>query len=369
MRTQRRQRRRNSGGFTLIEVILALFLSVIVLSAITTAIFLHVSVLDKRRGRIERAQLARNILHRMADDIRSAVQYKPVDVSQLEQMMSGVDLTSLLASDAAGAMLGEAAESGMTTDDLSGMADSLGGGSQNAATSGLTSGGDMGMEEDSANTTDIASSAAPPTEPGIYGNELELQIDTSRMPRKDQYNPLLAGANVNTTDIPSDIKTIAYYYQEGGLESDLSANSLEDDSASGGLVRREVTRAVARYAVDNGSDLTGLGKADLLAEEVTLVQFRYFDGTEWQTEWDSESTGALPFAIEIQITLTDDPDGTKTDAMGQSEEPVEEVFRLVVHIPMAEEAEEEESTTGGTTGTDTSMDTDNAAADTGAADR
>jgi len=81
-----------------------------------------------------------------------------------------------------------------------------------------------------------------------------------------------------------------------------------------------------------------------LAPEVTYLEFRYFDGTTWYTEWDSEQMGGLPTAIEITISI--DP------AFGQNEADMdvrtanelaagaanlnEQLYRLVVHLPIAQ---------------------------------
>lgn len=341
-------------GFTLLEVVLALALSVIILFSISMAIYLHLSVLDRRRGKIERTQLARNILQLMAKDIRSAVQYKPVDVSQLEQMMAGADLTSLLGSEAAAAALGATtggdSEPTGTIADLealaAGMTPSNTGGSSAPTMPDLTGMG-LGGEDAGTAAEDIASSVAPPTAPGIYGNELELMVDTSKLPRKDQYNPMLAANITAATDIPSDIKTVAYYLQQDASDADVLGDPFSSSEPTQGLARREVARAVARFAYDNGNSMEGLGKVDLIAPEVTSLSFQYFDGTDWLTEWDSEATGSLPFAIEITLGLTSQQNENRIGLYSWEQENEEEVFRLVVHIPMAEEPAEEEPATDG----------------------
>ena len=98
---------RNRRGVTLLELLLALALSVIVLSAIGMAIEMHLKMLGTRRTQVEEAQLARSVLRRIADDLRSAVQYEVLDVSGLQSL--------------AGDALGGAA--GIDPAMLSGMAD------------------------------------------------------------------------------------------------------------------------------------------------------------------------------------------------------------------------------------------------------
>ena len=68
------------------EVVLALALSTLVISAIAAAIRLHLLMLDRQQADIERSQVARAVLHMIANDLRSAIQYKPADVSALEEL-------------------------------------------------------------------------------------------------------------------------------------------------------------------------------------------------------------------------------------------------------------------------------------------
>lgn len=58
----------------------------------------------------------------------------------------------------------------------------------------------------------------------------------------------------------------------------------------------------------------------LIAEAFTAVAFRYFDGREWRTRWNSSHTSSLPRAVEV--TLSDE--GDRDD------------LRFVVAIPNAD---------------------------------
>ena len=57
--------------------------------------------------------------------------------------------------------------------------------------------------------------------------------------------------------------------------------------------------------------------------EVVYLRFRYFDGSQWQDRWDSQSVGMLPVAVEVQFRL-DQPRETEpvaVDANGVALEP------------------------------------------------
>lgn len=71
-----------------------------------------------------------------------------------------------------------------------------------------------------------------------------------------------------------------------------------------GLIRTEGDR-LATLMIENKSNTTttALSAQQLLAPEVTSLQFRYFDGVAWFTTWDSEESGRLPRAVEVNMVL------------------------------------------------------------------
>jgi hypothetical protein len=48
---------------------------------------------------------------------------------------------------------------------------------------------------------------------------------------------------------------------------------------------------------------------EIVGANVVGIMFRFFDGTAWQTSWDSTQTSTLPQAIEVSVAIRDD-DGT-----------------------------------------------------------
>ena len=63
-----------SNGVTLLELIISLALSGLLFAMITQMIGNHFYVLEKQRDNVEEVQLARALLSRITDDIKSAVQ-------------------------------------------------------------------------------------------------------------------------------------------------------------------------------------------------------------------------------------------------------------------------------------------------------
>ena len=119
---------------------------------------------------------------------------------------------------------------------------------------------------------------------------------------------------------------------------------------SNGLVRQVVSRASSRWASISGDYTDSENAAQLLAPEVVAIEFAYFDGFEWFSEWDSETSGGIPMAVEIALAIQSPTISANDANAGLS------TYRLVVHLPGAEPYEEETTDTIGTdaTSTDTS---------------
>ena len=280
---------RGNKGYTLIELLLALGLSVAVIASITTAIQLYLISLTKQQASVERSQIARALLTMIERDLRSGIQYKPADYSGLDNLLK----TQALA---------------------------------------------MGMPAPEP-VIDEEQVAFRPT---LLGTESVLMIDISRLPRLDQYNPLIPSAE-DEVQTPSDVKSLAYFFSasNGGVETEVD---FADSTAPGGLYRREIDRAVAEFMGETSLFSSPDKYSKLLASEVAQISFRYFDGEEWKIEWDSAEAGGFPMAIEVQIVI----DSARTIAgagqysygglNGQSTK----VHRTVVDLPVSEPTAEEE---------------------------
>ncbi len=286
--TRTRHNRRN--GLTLLETLLSIALTSLVLYLVSMAIDLHLRVLERRGEQVEQAQLARVLLRQIADDLRSVVYAQPDDEATLS-------------------------DSGQSEAD-----------SGSGAASSSTS-------------SDIIGLTAFPTKPGLYGDRYEIQVDVSRLPRPDQYQAWLSDESGALSDAVSDVKNIAYYLRTESSSS--RSGDSDDEDSRGGLVRRTLDRAATKWAVESGN-LVGLDeRAQLMAHEVAALEFRYFDGIEWLEEWDSETFGGLPIAVDVTIELlpgeTEPIDETDVSTRGPGDVlQGERVYRLIVRIPTAD---------------------------------
>jgi type II secretory pathway pseudopilin PulG len=304
------------SGWTLLEMMLALALTTLLLSAVYNAMFIFYSGVNTTRASVERDQLARTVLRRVSDDLRSAVRYMPPDTSGLSGAASGglADAAAAL-----GAATGGSSTSGSTPSDPSSTGSTGSGSGSSSSGSGSSSSSDTSTE-----TTDTTT--APPI-PGVYGSSNYLQIDICRLPRPDEV-----AANASRGMPTSEVRTVSYSMGTGTDPNGLPA-----------LIRTEESRAAAIYSSTNGTSIDPTSSnTQVLAAEVAGVEFLYFDGTEWLPEWDSTAMGSVPLAIDVRImmrtpeqqAIADEGLVASTAAEAVQIDP-SSVFRLVVHLPAA----------------------------------
>jgi len=291
-------------------------LTAVVVALLGMAIDFHLGRVHVHRTNVEEAQLARAVLRLMADDLRGTIREMPVDFSAVEQLAAD----SLSADpDALDDLVGEE-----TVD-----------------------------EAEAELTTGISQSVEPPPVPGLYGNRHELSVDVSRLPRPDQYTAVYAvGAEALRFDLPGDVKTVAYYLADDDATSTARTTSPATSVGQGrgrGLVRRSLDRAVTLWAVENGN-LDALDRnAELIAPEVTGLEFRYFDGAEWHEEWNSDENNGLPVAVEMAIAIEPARKDRRrrissSAALDSSRtESGDIIYRLLVSLPLAEPTAEEDA--------------------------
>ena len=319
-------RKLNRSGFSLLELMLALALIVMATAIIGSLLQMYSRNFATRGEDIRRKQLARALLNMIAEDIRAVVLEQEYDPSVLEQQ------------------LGAGGE---------------GGGGGGAAPAG-DAGGDTGLASDAAPADDAAATDDTATEevitiqpPGIYGDQYNLTVDVSRLPRPDEYNVIQNGLMTGTlTDVPGDIKTVTYFVQTAtnqGVADDMAGFASVAATSTGftaGLVRRALDRGVMAYAQELG-DIDRLNRTgDLVAPEVIALEFAFFDSElgEWVYEWDS-STQSLPWLVQISLAMQSataseqsqvEPGTPLTSITFEDQRQLGiEIYELVVAIPGA----------------------------------
>ena len=212
---------------------------------------------------------------------------------------------------------------------------------------------DVATGDTSGATTsqDIASTSTPPPVPGLYGNQYELLIDVSRIPRVDEMQRMVTSSVNNTLqDIPSDIKTVAYYYYDPNSGSGSGDFRDRAGNPQAGLVRRVLDRAVTLYASENTNLQSLQQQGEVIAPEVAGIEFQYFDGTEWLYEWDSDEKQGLPVAVRITLMMgnpnaaTELPTAGGTSATTNQRVLPEQIYSLTVRLPTALPASQSDTT-------------------------
>jgi hypothetical protein len=317
------------GAFTLLEVLLALGLSLLLLGALNLALDLYRQYTTVGRDDIEQSQLARAILQKMAADIRCAV------APPKSGSAGGGSSTS------GGSSTGGASTSGGSSS--SGGASS--GGSQSSSstggTSGTGSGSGSGSEAQSTEFQIVDPSAAYTKQVvGVVGDLQTVVLNvcrTSRPVAELPTDPLLVAAP------RGDMKSVSYFLAADGADGVAGAVAEQQAvagaaSSSGGLnavrglARLEGDRLTIAKADENSMSDTLALHSKLIAPEVQALQFRYSDGIEWFETWDGTLNG-LPRAIEVTIGL---PTGEAKKSLYDPNDPTIEYYRLVVAIPAAE---------------------------------
>jgi prepilin-type N-terminal cleavage/methylation domain-containing protein len=318
----RRRTRVLHSGFTLLEVILTLAISTILIAAVTAAIGTYMRVSEVGRAEVERAQLARTLLRRIADDLRSTV---PMPT----------DAKAATMSDAATALTSTSSGTGGSTTSTN----------NSSATAAAT---DAAAETESASSASTSASTA--SSAVFYGTQYELQFQISRLPplTASLLNPTTAtDPLVISSDSLSDVKRVSYFLQSAASQAGAAVTTFASDgavpTAAGGLVRQESSQVAAEFADSQGGANAAFPEPP--TPEVAALEFRYFDGMEWLYDWDSSITGALPQAVEITLVLRSATTGDPLAALdplaltsvtgATAALPDDRYYRLVVHLPAA----------------------------------
>ncbi len=245
-------------GFTLLEVLIALSLSLVLISAIYSAVSLHWRYEEAGRERIDRAQVSLAVLRLLSEDVGSVMFTPPSTTTQEEEEATASTTSTSTAS--------PPTTSSPTTEDTT------------------------------ATTTDSTQASL-----GIVGTADQLQLDISQ-PAREDFVPDESDTQSGTT-LPATSDNVRVTW---GLVTPTSAPV--DDSGRRSLT---VNPALARQIVDrlrgvveveeNASQHVALADASILAREVVSLQFRYYDGYSWVEEWDSVVMERLPRAIEVTI--------------------------------------------------------------------
>ena len=294
------------AGFTLVETLLALSLSAFLLIGVYAAVDQSIRMTASGREEMERAQLARALIHRIEVDLRAVTFIPPPPTDETT----------------------EGTTTSTTTTSSSSSSSSSSGSTASTSTSSTSS----------TSTQMTADNAETETEPnsrsiGIRGTSQRIELSVAR-PRRD----LLPGSSQSTGLVgTSDLRSVTYSFVATGLAPTAStgSGSLKSASAnSGGLVRSEGDRMAVEAVEATGGASTTVGVSQTLAPEVSAVNFRYFDGRTWLNAWDSEANGRIPRAVEVMIMFA--APKKKPSLFNVAVNRSLDSFRTVIMIPISD---------------------------------
>ena len=309
-------------GFSLLEVLLTMMMAVVLMGLINWAFDFYTRDMNSSNAEIKQTQVAAAVLQMIENDLRATLHPEEVDMSALEEAFESI--------------AGNSGQNG---------GGNTGAGQANLSAAGITS-TDPALEEETE-PVDLTAGVAVLQTPGLIGNQTQIQIDVSRLPRLEEYMPMMDAENTDLDDVPSDIKTVAYFVQAqgaGGVQDPL--NSLDPESMSeatnGGLVRRSLDRSVTKFAVENGNLAQLNQTGELLAPEVSAIEFQYWDGITWMLEWNSDELEELPLAIRVDVHMVN-PNAPES-GVSSIDAAATRIFSHIIRLQMAKPIEEEEET-------------------------
>ncbi len=341
---------RNTAGFTLFELLIAVGLTSLLMAALYSAMSTYFELQLDSHEEIARQQVARAVLRQMTRDIQSIVFAKQEVLSEDEE--SSGSSSGLNGSGTSG--LSGSGTSGLSGAGTSGL---NGGGTGAAGGTGATGGtGGTGSTSSSSSTSTTSSgdldgnaygesmidpeTVSTTYTSGLVGTATDLQLFVSRPDPNLSYvsSQELATLDQRTGDLVI-IRYLMADKQGAGLGSEIADREAPgQDDGPVGLARMSGDLYGLSTAVENSEESPQLAAAKLLAREVAAVQFRYFDGIAWQEEWDSTALNALPKAIEIVLTVRDEEQAANASFLDEPDPYAlpSTTHRVVVPIPVAE---------------------------------
>jgi len=276
---RRRCRRQLSrGGHTLVEILLALGLSLVILVAVYAALDQHWRYAEAGQRQTEQMQVTRALFEQLSLDLRSAV-FRPMSVN--ETIAKAGNDTQRRAARPDVRVVGRSV--GIVGDGET-LVVQVNRPAVGGATNGLT----------------------------VQWKILAIESTQQDKGRTDASRNASARQTATATS-----RTV------------VGVNARMDSALS----RMAVDPSALVPRADSASDAnTDLVAEDLVAEEVESIRFRYFSGGRWFDQWNSVGRGELPSAVEVTIGFRR---GTQSDRETKGESTTSET-RMVIPIPASE---------------------------------
>jgi prepilin-type N-terminal cleavage/methylation domain-containing protein len=312
------------GGFTLLEVLVALTLAGLLIGAVYSGLSLYWRYSTAGQVEVEQAQLARALLRRIELDVRGVMYAPPAPASSSSSSSQGTSSGSS----------GPSGSTGNTSGATGTSPASVGSGTASSGAAGGSSG--SGSDSSTSTTTTSPDDAYAMATTGLYGNATTLLLNVSR-PMREQKATSLALAGNQQTRI-SDLATVVYSLSGSGT------GSLQGAASAPGLARLESDRLAFNMADQQSNTAAMASQTEILASEVIALRFQYYDGFMWRADWDSNLFGGLPKAVDVEVGLRPVASGSRAQRQSVSA-AVPTMYRLIIAIPLGKPIETSTITT------------------------
>jgi prepilin-type N-terminal cleavage/methylation domain-containing protein len=305
-------------GFTLVELLAALGISLLLIAAISAALNIYMRVTTAGQLDVERQQVTRAVIDQLTRDVGSIV-FRPAETAAAEGDASAESESATIDDQRSSSQQGTGAQQGSSTE----------------------------TEEEITIAVEDPSTGYSANSVGLVGDSQTLLLNVSRPQRELGYSsPLVA---TSLTARSSDLMSVSWFLATpGGAGLAGAVGNLEQQKIPASERRSSVYQTAVglarlegdRMAIDHADlemDIDALAaESRVIAPEVVSLQFRYFNGLDWEDSWDSTSMDALPLAIEVTIGFQEPPD--KDDKLADLTGIVRigETVRHVIQVPMAE---------------------------------
>ena len=247
------------SAFTLMETMVALALLGMIMMSVGTSITLYWKYRTLSRDRVASAQILRGLLDDLTSDLRSVS--VPIVVSSGRQTELPENVQTAIAAGAAAAGLEKT----------------------------------LRVQEQHLN---LGSTADSPI--ALVGTNHSLSILT------EYDNPRFE----SSSDLPAALpeKHVIWWMNSGSpLRVSLSHSGPRLSSTT--VAAEDKARGLVRLVQPFPHNSAAESQATLVSSRVSSVAFRYYDGSQWVTDWNSWQRFGLPVALEVTVILQP-PDNT-----------------------------------------------------------
>ncbi len=265
-------------AFTLIEVLLGMVLSIALLSGLWASLNLYTKIFSSGHAEVEQAQLIQGLLSKLSVELRAAV--PPPKQEEIALTNSGDNQIS---------------QQGSTSFESSGCCGLRGDAHWIEIDLVLPLLETAQNQETDATTASSMSTTSVP----------ELATVRYYIAEADLVTPITDG--VSTGEAAGLVRIARPWGGQPGAEEAASASAIDFESPSGYSSMADPFVEEGNAASDLFINSENRHAPQLLASEVTQLEFRYFNGQFWDSQWDSRAMGSLPLAVEVAVAIPRKP--------------------------------------------------------------